>query len=87
MAKAPGTVARKSQSKGKKSSMGAGSTNLSYREYDNPYYYSGYYHGYGSYGVGSWGYQHRDPNDFTEADGMALGEESAEAFEQDMDAS
>ncbi len=53
----------------------------------NPYFYRGYYSGYGAYSMHRWGVTGRDENDFTEADGMALGSEGSEAFEQDLDAS
>lgn len=63
-------------------------------DYHDPYYYGPrYYRGYGYYGYGHWGHDHHqsahghDPNDFTEGDAEALGEEGDADFESDMGAS
>jgi len=51
----------------------------------NPFFYSGYYHGWGHHGRGQWGNDHaRDANDLTEADGESLQAEGDEDFEEDM---
>ncbi len=58
-------------------------------EDDDPYMHSAYYYsGYGYYGLASMGLastmQTHDTSDFTEADGLALADESDDAFEEDM---
>lgn len=62
------------------------------RDDDDPVLYAAYYyHGYGYYGRGSWGWEsydtYADESDFTEADGMALAVAGDEAWETDMGAS
>jgi len=61
--------------------------------YDDPFFYSDYYVGYGMYGHGHWGHRHyssaresrhHDANDFTEADAESLAHEGDEDFETDM---
>jgi hypothetical protein len=55
------------------------------RHRHDPFFYHGYYHGWGHYGHGHWGHHHyRDENDLTEADGESLQAEADEDFEQDM---
>lgn len=62
--------------------------------YDDPYWYSGHYHGYGSYGPGRWGHSaiasssyDSDPSDFTEADGESLRREGDDSFEMETSGS
>jgi hypothetical protein len=54
-------------------------------DYNDPYFYSGYYFGYGNHS----GFHQRnhDPFDFTEADGQGLASDTGDAFESDMSAS
>ena len=52
----------------------------------HPYFYGGYYAGYGYYG-GSQFADRVDPIDFTEADSESLAGEADEGFENDMSAS
>lgn len=50
----------------------------------NPFFYHGYYHGWGHHRRGHWGHDEADKNDLTEADGESLQAEGDEDFEQDM---
>lgn len=54
-------------------------------DYNDPYFYSGYYFGYGQ--QGSFHQRDHDPFDFTEADGQALLGDNDGGFESDMSAS
>lgn len=64
---------------------GGGRNRSTHNDYNDPYFYSGYYFGYGNHG----GFLHRDhdPFDFTEADSQGLAGDTDSGFENDMSAS
>ena len=52
--------------------------------WNSPFFYDGYYHGYGRYHSGYWGSGHLGRDDFTEADAHSLSDGGGEGFEQDL---